>query len=276
MGESDRLQPDESVSTSDHQDDNGEAKSDYHSKDTMQKTVPTKRREYEYSHVGMLKFTDDFNIEALVSSLDMDTSVHEGPLIKRMLKQGTLLLPGQKLKDVKMNKKILATWIFRPYYIQFRKVFGFSLEPEKRMFPSGDVGDILIKNLRKVMVKGGCNPDEGHLKDLLSYFKGKFANDNKLIRDKLKKEYQDNGRELFGEGTESERLDPVVQELEESDILKSTSDYDGQVNMEDNFWNLLKQKTRSTITPMLECSSLRMILTWSPFCQCWIWIRQDH
>ena len=72
--------------------------------------------EYEHSYVGMLKFTDDFNIEALVSSLDMDTSVHDGPIIKRMLKHGTLLLPGQKLNDVKMNKKILATWIFVSFH----------------------------------------------------------------------------------------------------------------------------------------------------------------
>ena len=44
----------------------------------------------------------------------------------------------------------------------------------------------------------------------------------------------DNGRELFEEGTESERLDPMVQGLEESDILESTNDYDDQVNLEEN------------------------------------------
>ena len=94
------------------------------------------------------------------------------------------------IKFPKVLKLFIVLSFQRLYYVQFQKVFGFSLQPEKRLFPSGDVGDILIKNLRKVMVKGGCNPDDGHLKDLRTYFKTKIFNDNKLIREKLKKEYQ--------------------------------------------------------------------------------------
>jgi len=120
--------------------------------------------------------------------LDMDTT---GPLIKKILKLGTLHLPGQKPKDVKFNQRILGSWILKPFLGKFQKHFGFSLEPNRRMYPPANhCCDILIQKLRNVMLKGGCSPDEDDLTDFLIFLKCKLKNDIGGIRLKLKKEYE--------------------------------------------------------------------------------------